>query len=113
MTKASYRRKYLIEGSLTVSEGSSMNIVVGRKVAGRQDAEAVATSSHLICKLQAETKRGGGVGFRLIWVFEISKPIPRYTPPPTRPHLLIFSNCPHSPSAYGTLTMRNYADCIL
>lgn len=83
-----------------------MNIMVGRKVAGRQGAEAVAKSSHLIYKLQAETKRGGGVGFTLIWVFEISKPIPRYTPPPTRPHLLIFSNSPHFPSVYDTVIKR-------
>jgi hypothetical protein len=71
-----------------------MSIMMGRKVADRQGAKAVAESSDLICKLQAETKRGSGVGLSLVWVFEISTPIPGDTPPPTRPHFLIFPKQP-------------------
>lgn len=49
-------------------------------------AEIVAVSLHLIHKLRGERDgRGGREVLGLVWASEISKPMPRDTPPPMRP----------------------------
>lgn len=51
MTKATYKRRYLTRGKLTVSEGQSAITVVESKAAGRHGVGTVAESSHVICQV--------------------------------------------------------------
>lgn len=59
MSKAIYRMKYLVGGFLTVSEDWSKIIMAGSIEAGRHGSASVTKRSHLIYKLQAESKRLG------------------------------------------------------
>lgn len=63
-TKATYKRKHVIGSLLTVSEGTSIIILEGSLVAGRQhNTGAVAESLHVTYTLDVESTRDCGVGF--------------------------------------------------
>ena len=61
-----------------------MILMAGSTAAGKLGTYTIAENSHLICKLQVERERLG-----LTRASGNSKPMPRNTPSPTRPRLLI------------------------
>lgn len=54
MIKATYKRKYLVGGLLTVAEGESMSIMEESVAAGRHGTGAIAENSHVTHKHWAE-----------------------------------------------------------
>ena len=57
------KRKHLIVGLFTVSEGETMTIVVGRIAAGKHGTRAIAKSLVLSRKLYAVTEIGSRICF--------------------------------------------------
>jgi hypothetical protein len=59
-----------------------MTIMAGSMAVSRHGAGTVAENLHLIHKQEVES-------LGVAWAFETSKPAPKDTPLPTRPHLLL------------------------
>jgi hypothetical protein len=57
VAKAAYKREHLIGCPLIVLEGKPMINMEGSVAVGRHGTEAVAESSHLICKLKVSRQK--------------------------------------------------------
>ena len=69
-----------------MSDGSFIIIMAGSMVTGMQEgSRKVAESSHLFSKLKIER-----VSLGLVCTFGITNLTPSDTPPPARPHILVF-----------------------